>query len=107
MTRYLVSGKYTPQTTAVLREVGYASRVDALRDALASVGGTLEHFWFTIGEWSFHLIVDVPSDAVNFAIDSMAWSPGAAERFAYQPLYTAEEADAAIAITVDYSPPAG
>ena len=105
MPRYLVSAKYTPEAAAKVREVGYASRVDAVKALAAAVGGTFESIWFTTGDWSIHGVFDFPSEAAAFVVDSVGWASGTFERAIAQPLFTAEEADAAIAAKVDYTPP--
>ena len=105
MPKYLVSSKYPPDAAAKVREAGYASREKAVTALFASLGGTCEGVWFTTGDWSIHAVVDLPSEAAAFALDSFAWASGASERVGVQPLFTAAEADAAIAAKVDYTPP--
>ena len=105
MPKYLFSAKYTPEAAATVREAGYASRVDTTKAMAASLGGTCESVWFTTGDWSIHFIIDLPTEAAAFAVDSVAWASGTGERIIFQPLFTAAEADAAIAAKVDYTPP--
>ena len=105
MTKYLVSAKYTPDAAAKVREAGFASREKAVTALFASPGGTLEALYFTTGDWSIHGVVELPTEAVAFAVDSFAWATGTMERGTLQPLFSATEADAAIAAKVDYTPP--
>ena len=108
MPKYLVSSKYPPDAAAKVREAGYASREKAVTGLFASLGGTCESVWFTTGDWSVHIIADLPTEAAAFAADSVAWASGTSgtsERLVVRPLFTAEEADAAIAAKVDYTPP--
>ena len=105
MPRYMFSAKYTPEAAAKVREAGYASRVEPHKALTASLGGTCESIWFTTGDWSHHVVVDMPSEAAAFAVESVAWATGLVERLNVQPLFTAAEADAVIAADVDYTPP--
>jgi len=105
MGRYLVCGRYTPEATAAVREAGYASRVEVLEGMFESLGGRLESVYFTIGDLSILGIAELPSTAAEFALDSFTWATGTIESAAIYPLFTGEEADAAIAAQLSWAPP--
>jgi uncharacterized protein with GYD domain len=49
-------------------EEGGTSRIEAARRSLASVGGSLEAFYFSFGEYDFYVIVDLPDNATTTAV---------------------------------------
>ena len=107
MPRYVSLVKYTPESLASVRAAGYASRVDALRGAIESIGGKLEAVEFmSSGEWDLMIRAEAPSSEANFAMASMSWASGVAERFVTYEVFTAAEADAAIAASsISYTAP--
>ena len=53
MSKYLFHGSYTSDGLKGLMEEGGSKRVEAAQQALGSVGGTLEAFYFAFGEDDF------------------------------------------------------
>jgi uncharacterized protein with GYD domain len=62
MPKYLVQGSYTGQGLTGILKDGGTSRLNAAKQILAEVGGTLEAFYFCFGADDFVLILDVPSN---------------------------------------------
>jgi uncharacterized protein with GYD domain len=73
-------------------------------DMTSGLGGALESFHFAFGEVDAYVIVDLPDDT---AAAAAAFTVGAspATRVKTVKLLTLDEADAAIARSVDYRPP--
>ena len=53
MPKYLFCGSYTPEGFKGLMEEGGSKRIEAAKQALGSVGGSLEAFYFSFGENDF------------------------------------------------------
>jgi uncharacterized protein with GYD domain len=105
MAKYLVKAKYT--ATAGVRgllEDGGTERVAAVRTLIESVGGTLEAFYFGLGEVDAYVIADVPDTASGVAL-SLAVSASGLATVETVLLITAEEIDAAVKKTPMYDAP--
>jgi uncharacterized protein with GYD domain len=104
MPKYLLHGSYTPEGVEGLVSEGGSGRVEAARQALGSVGGTLEGFYFALGEDDFYTIVDVPDTATVAAV-SMAGNVAGGFSIKTVALLTPEEMDEVVKMTVDFRPP--
>ncbi len=104
MPKYLVTAAYTPEGAQGLIEEGATSRREALGAAVASVGGSVEAFYFAFGESDLYLIIDVP-DQVSAAALGLAIGSVGALTWSTTVLLTAEEIDEAVGKTVNYRPP--
>jgi uncharacterized protein with GYD domain len=61
LAKYLARAKYTaPEGIRGLIADGGTVRVEAVRELVRSVGGTLESFYFALGDMDAYLIVDMP-----------------------------------------------
>lgn len=56
MPKYLFHGSYTPEGLKGLLAEGGSSRIEAAKQALKSVGGTLEAFYFAFGDYDFYIM---------------------------------------------------
>ena len=104
MPKYLMRGRFSTQgLQGLLRESGTARR-DATEKAVRSAGGTLEAFYFVIGDDDAVWIADVPDAS---AIAAITFTICAAGAVSVKPmaLMTPEEVDKALATAVDYQPP--
>ena len=104
MTKYLFYGSYTPEGLQGLLTEGGSKRLEAARQALKSVGGTLESFYFAFGENDFYIIVDLPDNVSTTAI-SFAGNVSGTFRIKTVVLLTPEEIDQAVKKSVDFRPP--
>ncbi|HKJ26317.1 MAG TPA: GYD domain-containing protein [Anaerolineales bacterium] len=104
MAKYLFYGAYTPEGFAGLMKEGGSSRIDAAKQALGSVGGSLEAFYYSFGENHFYIIVDLPDNIATTAV-TMAGNVGDAFTIHGIPLLTPEEMDQAVKKSVDFRPP--
>ena len=104
MAKYLFYGSYTPEGLRGLMAEGGSSRVDAAKEALASVGGELEAFYFAFGDSDFYIIVNLPDNVSSTAI---SWAGNVSGTFSIKTvvLLTPEEIDAAAEKSVTFRAP--
>ncbi len=104
MPKYLFHGSYTPEGLKGLLAEGGSSRIEAAKQALKSVGGTLEAFYFAFGDYDFYIIVDMPDNVSTTAI-SFAGNVSGTFSIKTIVLLTPEEVDEAVKKSVDFRPP--
>ena len=104
MPKYLFHGSYTPEGIRGLMEEGGSKRVEAAEQALRSVGGSLDAFYFSFGENDFYIIVDLP-DKVSASAVSFVGNASGTFRIKTVVLITPEEVDEAAKKSVDFRPP--
>jgi len=104
MPKYLLQGSYTLEGVKGLLKDGGSKRRAAAREAIESVDGKLEAYYFTFGANDVVAIFDVPDNA---SIAAVALAVKAAGGFNAQTtvLLTPEEVDKATKKTVKYRPP--
>ena len=104
MPKYLFEANYTPEGVRGLKQAGASSRVAAISDMCAELGGSLDSFHFAFGSVDAYVMCDLPDDeaaaAAAFTVGASATS-----RVRTVKLLTVEEADAAINRSVGYRPP--
>ena len=106
MPKYLLEVSYTAQGTQGLLKDGGTKRRAAATAGVASLGGTIEAFYYAFGKHDVVVIVDVP-DAQSAAALSLALGASGAVSVRTTALLTAEDLDAAAgkAATANYTPP--
>ena len=104
MPKYLIQGSYTNEGVKGLMAEGGSKRLEAGTAACESVGGTVESFYFAYGDTDVIGICDFP-DASSAAAVSLLINSSGAISVTLTPLITAEELDAAAAMTPSYRPP--
>jgi len=104
MPKYLFHGSYTPEGLRGLLAEGGSKRIEAAKQALKSVGGTLEAFYFAFGDNDFYIIVDLPDNVSTTAI-SLAGNVSGTFSIKTVVLLTPEEVDEAVKKSVDFRPP--
>ena len=104
MPKYLFHGSYTPEGFRGLLDEGGSKRREAAEQALKSVGGTLEAFYFSFGDNDFYIIVDLPDNVSTTAV-SFVGNVSGSFRIKTIVLLTPEEVDEAIKKSVDFRPP--
>jgi uncharacterized protein with GYD domain len=104
MPKYLVSVSYSPEGAKGLRQDGGTKRREVAGHAVASVGGTIDAFYFCFGEQDAIIIADLP-DAASAAAVSLAVSSTGAARLTTTPLITVEEMDKAAGKKTAYKAP--
>jgi uncharacterized protein with GYD domain len=104
MRKYLFSGTYTPKGLKGLIEEGGSSRIEAAKKSLASMGGTLETFYYALGEKDFYIIVNLPDDATAVAV-TMAGCISETFSIKSTVLLTPAEMDEAVKKRPNFRPP--
>ena len=89
MTKYLFEANYVGEGIKGLMREGGTKRRDALVDALKSVGGTLECFYYAFGERDVLGVFEVPSPSDAAALSLMINSSGSVN-VRLKPLLTPE-----------------
>ena len=104
MSKYLFYGSYTPEGFKGLMKEGGSKRIEAAKQALGSVGGSLEAFYFANGEQDFYIIVNLPDHVSSTAI-TLAGNNSGTFSIRAVALLTPEEMDEAVKMKVDFRPP--
>jgi len=68
MQKYLFHGSYTPEGYKGLMAEGGSRRIEAAKQALGSVGGSLEAFYFSFGMEDFYIIVNLPDNVTATSV---------------------------------------
>lgn len=104
MPKYLFHGSYTPEGFRGLMDEGGSKRREAAEQALKSVGGTLEAFYFAFGDNDFYIIVNLPDNVTTTAVSFVGNASGT---FGIKTivLLTPEEVDEAVKMSVDFRAP--
>ncbi|HKS01567.1 MAG TPA: GYD domain-containing protein [Arthrobacter sp.] len=104
MTKYLFEANYVGEGIKGLMREGGTKRRDALTDALKSVGGSLECFYYAFGDTDVLGVFDVPDPASAAALSLMINSSGNVD-VRLKPLLTVEDIDEAAKKTPSYRAP--
>jgi uncharacterized protein with GYD domain len=104
MAKYLLEVKYTLDGIKGVKAEGGSARVAAATEAIESLGGTIEAFYFAFGETDVFVIADYP-DNVSVAAAALAVSAGGGATVRTVVLLTPAEIDTAAAKKATYRPP--
>jgi uncharacterized protein with GYD domain len=104
MPKYLLQANYVGDGVQGLLKEGGTSRRAAAEKAVASLGGTLEAFYYAFGETDAYVIADVPDNASMAAINLMITASGLVDVKTVV-LLTPEEVDDAVKKSPSYRPP--
>ena len=104
MAKYMLKATYSVDGTKGLIKEGGSARRAAVQKTIEGVGGSLECFYYTLGEPDAFVIVDVP-DAVTIAAVSLAINAAGGARVSTTVLLTPEQIDEASKKSVSYRPP--
>ena len=104
MAKFLFQGSYVGDGLAGLIRDGGTSRIEAAKQLFASLGGTLECFYFAFGTEDLVVICDLPDNVSALAFTMAINATGAAKGYVTV-LATAEEVDAAVKMTPSYRAP--
>jgi uncharacterized protein with GYD domain len=106
MARYLVQAAYTSDAWAALvREP--QDRTKPVRTMVEQVGGHLESFYVTFGDYDVVSIVELPDNIAAAAVSIAASASGGINAIRTTPLLTVEDTVEALtqAQTLEYRPP--
>ena len=104
MPKYLVQASYSPEGAKGLIKDGGSKRRAAVETAVTALGGSIEAFYFGLGDADVVGIVELP-DAVTAAAFSLVTNASGAVALTTTPLLTPEEIDEATKKSVNYQPP--
>lgn len=104
MTKYLFEANYVGEGIKGLMREGGTKRRDAVVEALKSVGGSLESFYYAFGESDVLGVFEIPEPADAAALSLMINSTGTVE-LKLKPLMTPEDLDEAAKRTPSYRAP--
>ena len=104
MPRYLLQASYTTEGIRGLLKDGGSKRRAAAEQAIKSLGGRLEVFYFAFGDTDAFVIAEAP-DNISAAAVALAIGASGAVHAKTTVLLTPEEMDQATKKTVSYSPP--
>ena len=104
MAKYLLKVSYTADGARGLLDKGGSSRRAAVNGLVEQMGGTLEAFYFALGEDDAYVIADVP-DITDLVAVSLAVAAAGGARFTSVPLLTPEQLDAAAKREIGYQAP--
>lgn len=104
MSKFLVRGSYTNDGLKGVLKEGGSSRVEAVRQLVEGLGGTLESFYFAFGDDDFFITIDGMSNISTLAGTLIVNAAGGA-KVKTTVLLTAEELDEVTRITAKYRSP--
>lgn len=104
MPKYLFEASYTAEGVRGVADKGGSARRTAAETLFSSAGGTLEQFYFALGENDVYAFGDLPSNEAATAV-ALAVNQGGGTRLRTVVLLTPEEVDAAAQMAIDYRPP--
>ena len=104
MPKFLFTGSYTPEGAQGVLAEGGTNRREATERLVASLGGTVESYYFAFGSDDFYLIADLPDHAAAVAGALTASASGAISTRTTV-LITPEEVDAASKLSPAYRRP--
>jgi uncharacterized protein with GYD domain len=104
MAKYLFQATHTQEGLEGLLKEGGSSRREAVAQAVASLGGTLEVFYYAFGYTDVFGIADLP-DNVSAASFALVVNVAGTAKVSTTVLMTPEEVDQAVKKSVDYRPP--
>jgi len=104
MPKYLFSARYNAEGMKGVMKEGGSKRREAADQAVRSVGGKLESFYYAFGEADVLGVADVPDNVSAAALSGIINSSGTVS-IKLTPLLTVEELDQAAKKMVSYRPP--
>jgi uncharacterized protein with GYD domain len=104
MGKYLFHGSFSADGLRGIMKDGAASRPKAVEALAASVGGTLESYYFAFGDDSYFVVVDLPNDEAAAACAMVVGSSGALTNSTIK-LLTPDQVDAAMRLSPAYRAP--
>lgn len=104
MAKYLSIASYNPEGVQGLLKDGGSRRKEVVANAIESLGGKLEAFYYAFGDADLYAIADMP-DNVSAAATSLAVNSTGSIRAKLVVLLEPEEIDAATQKVFEYTAP--
>lgn len=102
--KYLLRGSYTVDGVRGLFKEGGTSRRQHFEQITKASGGSVEAFYYALGDDDIFAIVDLPSE-VDIVALALSISAGGGFAASTTALITAEQVDAAVKKDIGYRPP--
>ncbi len=104
MPKFMLKASYTPEGIKGLLREGGTSRRSTIEELARSLGGSIDAFYYALGDDDVYVISDFPDNVTAVAVSGAVNASGAV-KLTTVPLVTAEEVDQAAQKAVDYRPP--
>jgi uncharacterized protein with GYD domain len=104
MPKYMFHGSFTQQGLQGVMKEGGTARTKAVAATVASIGGTMESYYFAFGKDSYYIVADLPSDEAASALAMTVTASGAVMNSTTK-LLSADQVDAAIKMAPTYRAP--
>ncbi|MYD50573.1 MAG: GYD domain-containing protein [Dehalococcoidia bacterium] len=104
MPKYLFQASYTQEGLRGLMDDGATGRKEMAEDLVASLGGSIEAFYYAFGDSDLYVIADLPDDA-SAAAASVAVGASGTASIKTTVLVTPETIDEAVKKSMGYPPP--
>ena len=104
MTKFLTKASYTPAGVAALHKVGGTSRKKAIETMVASMGGSVEAFYFSATELEVYVIVELP-DSITAAAMVLSINSSGLVSITNTMLLAPEDIDKAAQMSFNYLSP--
>ncbi len=103
MAKYLIRGSYTAEGIRGVLKDGGTARVQAVKQLVESLGGTIEAFYFAFGEDDFVMIID-GTDVAGMLAGTMTAGATGTVHIKTTVLITPDEVDAASKMVTSFRP---
>jgi uncharacterized protein with GYD domain len=104
MPKYLVEVSYTAEGISGLKSEGGSARVSTTKALIEKLGGTLECFYFALGDTDAFIVADLPDNATVAAVQMAVNGSGTISSRTIV-LLTPSEIDEAAMRDVPFQPP--
>lgn len=104
MAKYLAIASYTAEGIKGVIDKGGTARVEASRKLVEAAGGSVESFYFALGEDDVYIVCDLPDNVTAAAVSMNAAASGMVVSRMVA-LLTADEVDRAAAAKMRFDPP--
>lgn len=104
MAKYLTIARYTADGIKGVIDKGGTARVEASRKLIEGAGGSVESFYFALGEDDVYITCDLPDNTTAAALAISAAETGMVVNRTVA-LLTPEEIDRASELRLTYQPP--
>ena len=104
MPKYLFQASYTQEGLRGLMDEGAAGRREMAEDLAASLGGSIEAFYYAFGDSDLYVISELPDDASAAAVSVAVGASGTAS-IKTTVLVTPETIDEAVKRVAEERPP--
>ena len=105
MPKYMIQAQFNETTLKGTIEEGGTARHEAVKSAIESMGGTLEAYFYTFGDYDVVGIADMPSNAAAAGFALAVAAAGGTGATKTTVLLTPAEIDEAVQAHPDYRPP--